>query len=630
MRQISGLPSVSDIVFGGAVFRDDMPVWCGFFGSDIWPLIDSQSPLFLGHTTSSIVWSDYILGRGATLKNKNSFAKTKYCYCLTSHIVSDLKVAAVIHGNFPKLLKDSRYTKGVLDAKTVKGRIDDLAKFISLVITEAKCKLGLTILRLDQIPFTLVKETIPKFPGRSTHLKRALKLISDPIIQKNLSGQLQWELLDITRSTIAWNETKEREGIFPLLDQQFIFLLNHCKQAIAKFKHVAKLKMRDSECDALPAPGNENYLEEYHGALNAYYERGKVGGRVVDFLRKYGMTATEIADMVRDAHTSSMMLIFLFTGLRSSETKFLMRDCLKFTHGYWFLDSKVVKGKTKDSPLSEGWLAIDITKDAYDILSYISSKTDNPYLFSSPFVGYAKSGNGYRGGALNTKFSRWIKRIDEKGFFASWTFSVHQCRETLVSQLAKQEVGLPFISMQLKHFHSQLNRMPNAVTAAYGNYIPDLWNSISSRIAGARESALMDVYSEDAKFAGGGAEEHKARIDTFFSGLGLFGDDRVKYIKDMARRGAKLMPTSIGSCTKNFVVLTDEPPPPCYGDYQCDPECPSHVITKRSARALVARKEHVMAEAGKELVGPFKVIWLGLAEKLDGHIRQLDAGECDV
>ena len=95
------------------------------------------------------------------------------------------------------------------------------------------------------------------------------------------------------------------------------------------------------------------------------------------------------------------------------------------------------------------------------------------------------------------------------------------------------------------------------------------------------------------------------------------------YIKAMARRGVKLMPTSIGSCTKNFATSTDDRPPPCYGDYQCDPDCQSHVITERCARALVARKEHALVEAEKESEGDYKSIWLSLADKLDGHIKKL-------
>lgn len=626
MAKVLGLPALADVVGGRAVFRDDMPVWFGLFGDDVWPMVDPRSPLFLGQATSSIVWHDYIQGRGATLKHKNSQLKAKYDLCLSREIVSDLKVAAVIHGYFPKLLKYSKRTKAEIDPKTVKGRIEELARFFSVVVKEGQQKLGYKISRLDQIPLELVKEVIPKYTGRSSHLKRALSLISDPIVQKNLLAPLQWELLDITKSAIAWTEPLPYTGIPTLSDAQFLFLLTHCKKSIARFKHVAGMELHDSECRAHLPPDSPTQRQILRSALDGYYSERQATGTISHFRLKYGVDAREITSLVREAHCSAIMLILMFTGMRSSETMFLMRDCLKFKNGYWFLESKVVKAKPKDAPTSEGWLAVDITRDAYDVLSWFVERTGNPYLFSSPFVGFAKSEIGYRGNALNTKFGRWIERIDTQKLFDSWTFSVHQCRETLVFQLAKQEVGMPFISMQLKHFHRQFNNMPNAVTAGYGQYRSQLMTSITNRIADARESALMDVYGEDAKFAGGGGEAHKARIDTFFSGLGLFGKHREQYIKSMARRGVKLMPTSIGNCTKNFLDTGDVRTPPCYGDYQCDPQCGSHVITERSAKALTARKEHALVEAEREPVAEFKVIWLGLAQKLTGHIDKLDAG----
>ncbi|MET3246350.1 hypothetical protein ABIE53_003095 [Burkholderia sp. OAS925] len=358
------------------------------------------------------------------------------------------------------------------------------------------------------------------------------------------------------------------------------------------------------------------------GAFDCYYRGNKKELLTRTFLDKYGVTPESLHKIIKDGHTAAMLLILLFTGMRDSEVVYLMRDCLKFEHGYWFLVSKQVKHRPKDSPVCEGWLAIDITRDAYDILMFLAEKVGSKFLFSSPWRG-RKSQTGYKLGALNELFGRWLKTKDGRGLFRDWPFSVHQCRETLVSQLAQQEVGLPFISMQLKHFRSQFNAMPNSVTAGYGQYRKQLLTSVSNRLAGAREKALLDVYGEGAKFAGGGAATHKARIDAFFAGLGLFGERREKYIREMARRGVKLMPTSIGNCAKDFTISTDDQTPPCYGDYQCDPNCSSHVITSSSARALVARRNHAAEQAERETNPAYKKVWWGLVESLDGHVSKL-------
>ncbi|RQT81348.1 site-specific integrase [Burkholderia cepacia] len=627
MKAYARLPALSDITAGQAVFRNDMPVWLGRFGDDIWPFIESTSPLYIGPASSSFVWRDYVEGKGATLGHPSSFSKTTYEYCLTDAIVADLKISAVIHGYFPQLIKHARARKEQLDPKTVRGRIEELAKFLSMVINEGKRRLHIQITRLSDIPFALLKETIPQYPGRSEHLRRALKLISDPMVQRNLSAPLQWGLLDIEKSSIAWGESKYEGGIPTLPDAQFLFLLDYCKHAMTRFKSAAALVIHDKECQSLASSITLPESETLASAMMEYYDFVEKG-KSQRFRRKHRIPLTVVNDIISEGHLASLLLILLLTGMRATETHFLMRDCLTFEHGYWFLVSKQVKHRPKDVPICEGWLAVDLTRDAYDVLMFITEQTGNPYLFSSSVPGKAETGFGYRGGVLNTKFERWLARIDVDGLFTDWTFSVHQCRETLVAQLANQEVGLPFISMQLKHFHSQFNAMPNAVTAGYGNYRQQLMTSVTTRIAEARETALLDLFGEDAKFAGGGGAAHKARIDTFFAGLGLFGNEREQYIKDMAKRGVKLMPTSIGACGRNFAIPNAEVPP-CYGDYQCDPECPSHVITQRAAQVLTMRREHAHGEAERETNPGYKTIWLGLVQTLDKHIATLDLETVD-
>ncbi|WP_321943293.1 site-specific integrase [Paraburkholderia tropica] len=624
MGRVASIPAVADVIGGTAHFSDDMPVWYGKFGDDEWPFVRPDSPLYQGRTTSSIVWVDYIEGKGTAHGHPNSIRNSRYQYLLTKEIVCDLKIAAVIHGYFPTLIRNARNSKKKLDAKTVKGRIDELAKFFSLVILRARDKLRISVRRLSDIPFSLVKEAIASFSGRPEHLKRALKLISDPSVQKNLSAPLQWGLNDVTRSSIPWGESKSGDGIATLSDEQFICILEFCKKAVAKFKYVADLKIHDSDCQALAERLGRIVNTPGESVFDSYYQGSLTERRAKTFFEKYGLTPKALKRIIKDGHTAAMMLILLFTGMRDSELVYLMRGCLRFEHGYWFLVSKEVKHRPKDAPISEGWLAIDIARDAYDILMFITEKTGNKFLFSSPWRGNDCSKGYSYGGSLNTLIGRWLKSFDDRGLFHDWLFSVHQCRETLVSQLAQQEVGLPFISMQLKHFRSQFNAMPNSVTAGYGQYRKQLMTSISNRLAGAREKALLDVYGENAKFAGGGAAAHKARIDAFFAGLGLFGERREMYIKEMARRGVKLMPTSIGNCGKNFRIPTEDPPPPCYGDYQCDPNCSSHIITSSSARALAARRNHAAAQAERETNPAYRKVWWGLVEALDGHVSKLE------
>ncbi|HDR9355954.1 TPA: site-specific integrase [Burkholderia vietnamiensis] len=617
-------PISTEVINGTARFRADMPIFDGKFGDPIWPFRNPNSERYTGPTSSSIVWNDFIHGRGTTFGHAASKSASKYELCLTHQIVDDLKVAAAIQAKFPNLLARSRAPSGKLKPITVYGRISDLANFLSHLITEHKNGRNAEIVNLSDITFSELKKSISTFPGSRQGLQRALGLISDTVVQQNLSAPLQWTKLDLKDRAISWPAVPEYKGIDTLKDEQFLFLMASCKQAIANFKSALGLPIHDKDCQALAQTSKWSNSEGAGEAINGYYdsyqwEAGK-------FHREYQYPRNEIKDVIDFGHVASITILLLLTGVRRSETSYMKRDCLIFQLGYWFLLSKVVKNQPDEAPIIDGWLAIELTRDAYEILMFITSKTGNNFLLSSPYLARGRAGKrAYAESTLAGRISKWIKKIDTEGVFDNWPFSAHQLRETLAAQLANQEVGLPFISMQLKHFHSQFTTMPNAVTAGYGQIRKRLTTSVTNRLATSRHESLSSVLSEDAKFAGGGGEAHKARIDAWFSGMALFGEARKKYIKELARTGVTLMPTSIGHCDKNFLELADDENPPCYGDHQCDPNCSSHVITPRSASVLKMRREAAANEAQLETRQSHKVIWLGLVEQLDKHLSKLDS-----
>ncbi|WP_175526053.1 hypothetical protein [Paracidovorax konjaci] len=612
---------------GIARFPEDMPIWETTFGAMVWPFLKTTDPLYRGESTSSIVWNDFIHGRGATFGHANSTHRARYAYCITPEMVRDLKVAAVIHSNYPALIKNARVAQDAVDPKTAKARIEELAKIFSAAVKKAS-KRGAPVSRLQDISFSLLKEVIAEHPGRGAHLKRALKLISAPYIQKNLSGPLQWQLVDIEKSSIRWPESNDGGGIEPLPDVYFLAIQGYCIAAVRDFKVAAGLPLLCTEVPKLGSLAHDDDLLKLQAAIEAVLrEQPKGQDECAKFRSNFGCTVDGIEELIADAQCAAIMILLIFTGMRETETKFVLDGSLSYERGYWFIKSKVVKQKKKDSPISEGWLAIDLVRDAYEVLSYFCLFTKNKYLFSSPFGRFAVKHRGYSLGTLNIKLSRWLKRVKVEEKYTSWKFSVHQCRETLVAQLANQQVKLPFISIQLKHFHSRFNSMPNEVTAGYGNYRTQLMTSVATRLPKAREFMVKDMYGENAKFAGGGGDTHKVRVDAFFAGGGMYGEARERYLEMLARRSARFQPTSIGGCVKNFDLPIQDEAPPCYGDYECDPDCQSHVITERGGLALRARRAHALGKAQNESNPQFKVIWMGLADKLGRHVAKLDGGQ---
>lgn len=620
------IPPLNNVMAGTARFLDDMQIWEAKFGDLVWLLVKNESVDYDGAASSSIVWGDYMRGRGATFGHANSAHRAKYKYCLTPEMVGDLKIAAVIHGYYPALIKNARLGTEIVSPHTVKARIDDLARIFSAAALKAAAR-GRSIRRLQDISFSLLKEVIAEHPGRGSHLKRAMKLISAPYVQLNLSGPLKWQLVDIEKGSVPWPDTNEGDGLQPLPDAYFLAIQDYCMATIRDFKAAIGLPMLCTE--AVPVEDAALHdLEAKRPAIDALLRTSPNGpSECASFRSRFDITFEAIEEMIMDAQCAAIMVLLLFTGMRRSETKYVLDGSLFYEQGYWFIKSKVVKQRKKDAPISEGWLAIDIVRDAYEVLSYFCRFTKNKYLISSPLERFVVGHRGYASATLNIKLSRWLARIDVDENYSDWKFSVHQCRETLVAQLANQQVKLPFISMQLKHFHSRFNSMPNEVTAGYGNYRAQLMTSVSTRLPQAREFMMKDLYAEGAKFAGGGAVAHKARIDAFFAGMGLFGEARERYVEMLARRSSRFQPTSIGGCVKNFDLPIHDEAPPCYGDYECDPDCESHVITERGGLALRARRDHAIGKAHSESNPQYKVIWMGLADKLGRHVEKLDGAQ---
>ncbi|WP_417499882.1 tyrosine-type recombinase/integrase [Methylophaga sp.] len=617
---VSNFHDLHSFATGDANIPSDRPVWNSVYADSKWIYELPDSPTYKGERSSSINWDEFKIGR------KHHAAK--YEYCLTDEMIQEIKIAAYIYAHFPNFFRGSKTKKTTIDGKTINGRVRELAKigshFVRLLRED-----GIRINSFSDISFEMLKLHASSIGGRPSHLKRALRLLAEETVQNNLPEKLQFSLNDIDSKSIYWGEEADYHGIPTLSDPQFLFLLSKCKQAIAEFKIAIGFEIHDLDITENIRPHIIETYKNIKEPLEQYlWEKPVLGKKKsTNYFRKtYGYCPREITELYKAAHKASMLIILMLTGMRDSETSYLKLNSLRYVDGVKYLVSKVVKQENESTPENNRWIAIPVVEDAYDILSYSCQKTGNINLFSSPIKIVRSSCLGYTG--INTTLNRWINSIDTDGLFSNFRFSVHQCRETLAYQLAKHKVGLPFITKQLKHFHNRFNRMPNSITAGYGDYKKNLFLSIESRMAEAREEVLMDVFGEDKSFAGGGGPYHKSKIDAWFKGVGLYGEHRKKYIRKMAESNISFMPTSIGLCNHNFVESQDgNPPPPCYGDFSCDPNCPNHIISEGCASALETRQNHASHKATEDEANA--EIWLNLANKLGEHVKQLKVASKD-
>lgn len=154
------------------------------------------------------------------------------------------------------------------------------------------------------------------------------------------------------------------------------------------------------------------------------------------------------------------------------------------------------------------------------------------------------------------------------------------------------DVGIPYITRQLKHYHSLLSDRSNKInqtTTFYGMQKQRLVanaTGLNAKKAGNIDIA-NDLCGEGRRFAGGGAVLHIKRTEAFFRGVGLERKDREEYIERLARSGVTAIRTGVGWCVRNHVdpQKLKDAPPPCIGDLNCNPHTCIHSVVPESRKA---------------------------------------------
>ena len=152
---------------------------------------------------------------------------------------------------------------------------------------------------------------------------------------------------------------------------------------------------------------------------------------------------------------SACYLVAQYTGMRPSElSEILVESCMEEESDYWLLISNVIKHRQGLAKLfDDKWIAIPIVRDAIRAACFIAKVKQNPYLFSSvDTVDQEAEPNSMSSVGITRQFSTFFEEILTDEEFESLEFSPYTLRHTLAYQMARAELGLPFISHQLKHF----------------------------------------------------------------------------------------------------------------------------------------------------------------------------------
>lgn len=407
-------------------------------------------------------------------------------------------------------------------------------------------------------------------------------------------GAIKWNAFDI--DTLPWKK-KQRVHYQRLPDGLFLLLSNSATIDIKQFLSALDIK----SCDTSPVEYSENKIlqkfSNFVQIFNEYinYKRStdgikssiEDGNQAGPWSKKKIAEMRQVSKLVKRAKYAAQAIIMIYTGARVSELLGFKVGCLDFKDERWIIRGTVVKGKDITAPIDrDEWLAIPIVCDAVRVLEQTALIFGSKFLFHA-FHKTKAQDNFFSASRVAQTVNEYISMIDIEGVWKDVFISPQQFRNSLVFEMRKARLGLPYITHQLKHATRDFERyFINPVTLVYGGLQED---AVSRAITDANEIVLRDLYHPDSPITGGGAEKHMKRRTAYFQGI----VSQSKTIDEFLRAEAleNMMPLTdvgLGYCQGRIKVVIDgiKTDPPCIGELRCNPiRCPNAVIPEHKIPA---------------------------------------------
>lgn len=350
-----------------------------------------------------------------------------------------------------------------------------------------------------------------------------------------------------------------------------------------------------------------DYLNNY-GRLKFNEEIRKIAKR------KYGIKHfDDLRKEINEVYYASAYIIYQFTGMRPSEAaEIKISSCLNEENGFDVICSSVKKGKLDNLKLfDDKWVAIPIMKDALKAAQLISVLKNNDYLLSNvDTVSQETEGKSMTPGGIAHFFNNYFTSIYGKQKAQQINFNAYMLRHTLTYQLYRAELGLPFISFQLKHVVDHVGRYTSFgaasdTTLGYGEIAEKITQDKAQTIE-IRHLAEIDrvqsVMDPDGNYAGPRGKEHKERVTKVFQGYLAAGYTKDEIIDEMAKQGLAVISVGSGFCYGGVEDFDESLP--CIGSLRCNPiRCSNAVVTKANApkwREVVVTNRALLNKEGYE------------------------------
>jgi hypothetical protein len=636
---------IESIINTNFLFNADIPISRkSRFGDPVWDWTDEHNARLKVINPSRVRfdWDAITLGMEAHQKAALQFNQ-KFLPGLPKEMVEDLQRAIFIYIMFPSLVgaKGARLSHGI-KAITIVQRIRIAVNFFSHIYLQGLLQNGVPRFRkLSDITIRDIQKAADTYPYRSDEVRRMLSLFGNEYIQLNLKyGRLNWNHIDL--KNINWRTERKPQSLATLPDLLFRLLSNKSCDLVGSFLFLMDIELRDSQAGATVRDIYRQKWPNFPAMFDSYVERRSFvrGGNTNDvrvhtdiFIGRFGLKPDDMREFLFAVHCAAQVIILLYTAMRYSEAASIRTGCLVGRSGVHLIKSTLIKGKRNNLPLNEDeWVAIDIVQDAVRCLEELSRSTFNQFLFSGfETIKVGEKENPISNRALTQRLNVYLDRIDTEHKWKEWTLSPHQFRHGLVYQLAKAEVGIPYITRQLHHYHTRLTE------GSYKNNITStIYGMQRERIVGtstgmnamkdAKLQVVRALYGEGNKFAGGGAAIHIEKTEAFFAGLGLYGESRERYTNKFVEFGGTLIRTGVGWCTRNHVDPRKirEDPPPCIGDLNCNPyTCKHSVVPESRAADVIAQYQNAVSKLNSPDQAFLRKHWESERDSLASMLRQL-------
>lgn len=296
---------------------------------------------------------------------------------------------------------------------------------------------------------------------------------------------------------------------------------------------------------------------------------------------------------------SCLYIIGQYTGMRPSEyAELLASSSLRPDGRYWVLASNVSKHQDNLVELFDDfWLAIPIVRDAVRVCQLISKYKNNDHIFSNvDTVAFGERGEPFSSHGTKLAMDNFFGRILPPETFASLDFNAYMMRHTLAYQLYRADLGLPFISHQLKHFgeivgvgHS--DRGFSKTTLLYGEIADGISKGGGRKLKGkslrqqAEDESIRQRFDPDGSYAGVNAEAHKESLRKVFQGYMASGYTKDDIFDAMLEQHIAVINVGAGFCYGGGVDEFDSSLP-CIGGLRCNPNrCQNAIVSKANAPA---------------------------------------------